>query len=194
MVTKYAVNWRELGTNLKLDIYGNLMNIISENHLQDCESACSEMLINWLEVTPNASWEILYNAIEKTKNELSNSLEKLHDTAGKPPKAVNNLCTATNKLPYTIEKLESASATLTDATEIVGTAADKLPKAVNQICEAASKLPKAADNIPTSEDKFVGTCIATYICMYIHTYVNIVNNIIIMCFVHTYVYLHVKIS
>ena len=56
--------WKSLGAFLDIPI-GQLENIRSENHLiRDC---CREMLITWLERTPNATWDQILLAV----NELS---------------------------------------------------------------------------------------------------------------------------
>ena len=78
VVTRVATKWKQLGRNLEID--DNLLNIIETNNPHDCESCCSEMLSEWLDLTPNASWKILNNAIDKTQvelNEVPDAVEKI---------------------------------------------------------------------------------------------------------------------
>ena len=59
----WAPRWRQLGVELGLD--HGLTEIIEYNHPNDCETCCREMFTTWLDVCPDASWEMLINAIDK---------------------------------------------------------------------------------------------------------------------------------
>ena len=74
VVIKFATNWKQLGRNLK--IVDNLLNIIEKNHPHDSETCCSDMLNQWLDLTPNASWKLLNRAIKKTQDELNEAVNK----------------------------------------------------------------------------------------------------------------------
>ena len=73
MVTKCATNWQQLGKNLEIN--DDLLNIIEKDYPHDCERCCSKMLSEWLDLTPDASWKILYDAMDKLK------VEKLQDVS-----------------------------------------------------------------------------------------------------------------
>lgn len=113
-----APYWKQLGRNL--NITEDLLSIIETDCPHNCVSCCSKMLSDWLDSTPNASWGMLYDAVDKTQNMLS----RLPDTADK-------LYTAAEKLPGTVDKLESAAERL-----------NELPKAMDQFCKAIGELPK----------------------------------------------------
>ena len=70
MVIEWATNWKCLGRSLKID--ENLLNIIEKDNPRDCENCCSKMLKTWLDLTPNASWEILNNAVDRIQNKPNN--------------------------------------------------------------------------------------------------------------------------
>lgn len=72
MVIKCAPNWKRLGKNLKIN--GDLLNITEKNY-DKCEDCCSEMLSDWLESTPNSSWEILLNAVQETLKQVPDTVE-----------------------------------------------------------------------------------------------------------------------
>ena len=144
VVTKYAVNWKQLGRNLGID--DTLLSITEKDHPHDCETCCSKMLSEWLDVTPNASWKMLYNAMDKTKDD-THSVEKLVDNLSD---AVTKLETAA--IPNTINKLEqlgNAADVLPDTVDKLGTAANILPVTINKL----EKLGTAADTLPNTIDK-----------------------------------------
>ena len=182
MLTKVATNWKQLGKNLEIN--ENLLAIIETNNPHDCESCCSEMLSEWLDLTPNASWKILNNAIDKTQdelNEIPNVDESLNNAADKLPDTVEKLCTVTDRLPETVKKLDVVADKLPDTVERLCTAADRLPdvvkkldavtdklpdtvegKIVNQQCQEVNKFSEPVDRIQITEDasldSFAGNC------------------------------------
>ena len=81
MVVKYAANWKELGKNLNID--EDLLNIIEKDYPHDCENCCSKMLSDWLDLTPEASWQILLDAVDKLQDKLNTVVDKLHITEDK---------------------------------------------------------------------------------------------------------------
>ena len=135
VVTKCATKWKHVGENLNID--EDLLNIIEEDNPNNCENCCSEVLSLWLDLNPNASWNILLDAVDKTRN----TVKKVPDTAEK-------LDSAANKLPDTIEKLDSAANKLPDTVEKLDTAADKLPEVVERLGSATSQLCKSIDKLP----------------------------------------------
>ena len=62
VVPKLAPKWRQLGALLNIDQH--LMDIIENNHPNDCESCCSEMFSEWLDSNPTASWEDIITAVD----------------------------------------------------------------------------------------------------------------------------------
>jgi len=129
VVIKYATTWKQLGKNLNIN--EDLLNIIEKDNPLSCENCCSKMLSDWLDLTPEASWGMLFDAVEKLQDKLNTTPDTVVDEL---PDTVKNLCTAADKLPDTVEKLDSA--------------ADKLPKAVDQLWEAIDKLSKTVvDNV-----------------------------------------------
>ena len=149
MVIKCAPNWKQLGRNLDLD--DTLLNIIEKNNPHDCERCCSKMLSEWLDLTPNASWKMLNNAMEKIQNE-----------PNKLPDAVEKLDTVVNKLSFTVKEFDVAASKLPDTVKKLNNAADKLPKTGDQLCETV-KLSKPIGKVQTFTFNF-----DTYIRMYTH--------------------------
>ena len=68
MVIEYATFWKQIGMNLEMD--NNLLNTIGKCYPYDCLRCCNKMLSVWLDVTPNASWKMLYNAIKNIQIDL----------------------------------------------------------------------------------------------------------------------------
>ena len=146
MVIKCATNWKQLGRNLDLD--DDILNIIEKDYPHDCESCCSKMLLEWLNLTPNTSWKTLNDAMDKIQNEpnkLPDTVEKLDSVVDKLSCTVKELGNAVEKLPNTVEKSSSA--------------ADKFPETVDQLCETV-KLSKPIGKVHFAEntklDKFTG--------------------------------------
>ena len=173
MVIKHAMNWKQLGRNLEID--SSLLNIIEKNNPNDCESCCTKMLSEWLDVTPAASWQMLFNAMDKTKNELSEEphvAEKLNTLVDNLPDTLEKVNTIADNLPDVVDKLGTVADALPDTVEKLDSVVNKLPKAMDQICEAANKLSKSADKVHIEEgislDYSTGNC-GSYI--YIHTYI-----------------------
>ena len=46
-----------------------LIQNIEKDNANDCEKCCSKMLIEWLEMERNTSWETLLNALDKLDTE-----------------------------------------------------------------------------------------------------------------------------
>ena len=154
MLTKVAANWKQLGKNLEIN--ENLLAIIETNNPHDCESCCSEMLSEWLDLTPNASWKILNNAVDKTQdelNEIPNAVESLNNAADKLPDTVERLCTAADRLPDVVKKLDAVKDKLPDTVE---------EKIVNQQHQEVNKFSEPVDRIQITEDvtlnNFAGNC------------------------------------
>ena len=95
MVIKCASIWKQLGENLNID--EDLLNIIDKDNPNNCENCCSEVLSLWLDLNSNATWSILLDAVDKTKN-----------TINKVPDMVEKLDATADKLPDTVERLETA--------------------------------------------------------------------------------------
>ena len=55
----------QLGRNLNLN--EDLLKITEKDNLHDCKKCCTKMLSTWLDSTPEASWEMLLDAVEKTQ-------------------------------------------------------------------------------------------------------------------------------
>ena len=70
VAVNFATNWKQLGRNL--DIREDLLKIIEKNYPQDCEECCSKMLNEWLELTPNATWGIILEVLDKIPSSLEN--------------------------------------------------------------------------------------------------------------------------
>lgn len=154
MVIKYARNWKQLGRILEID--DNLLSIIEYDNHHDCETCCSKMLSEWLDLTPNASWKMLCNAINKIKDELRDVpdvVKQLNAAADNLPDTVEKLESAVYALPDAIDKLGTATGILPDAIEKLGSTVNRLPKTVDQLCEAANKLTtKPVDKMHIAED------------------------------------------
>ena len=176
---KYAVNWKQLGRNLEID--DTLLNIIEKDFPHDCERCCSEMLSEWLDQTPHASWKMLYNAMDKTTDNIPdveklngavdnlsdagrklktgvisdaiNKLEKLGTPADALSDTVNKLGTAADTLLNTIDKLGNAADTLSDTVDKLGNAADTLPDTVEKLDSAVNILPKTVEQLCEAVNK-----------------------------------------
>ena len=133
VVTRVATKWKQLGRNLEID--DNLLTIIETNSPHDCESCCSDMLSEWLDLTPNASWKILNNAIDKTQEELNGV-----------PDAVEKINNAADKL---VKKLDAVAAKLPDTMKILGNPI----KTVDQLVEAVNiKMSRPVDSTPIAKE------------------------------------------
>ena len=66
VAVKCASNWKQLG--IILNINEDLLKIIEKDHLQNCEECCSKMLYDWLELTPDATWAMLLEAVDKVQS------------------------------------------------------------------------------------------------------------------------------
>ena len=69
VAVQYAVNWKQLGRNLNSN--ENFLKIIEKDHPQSCEDCCNRMLYEWIELTPNATWGTLVEAVDKLQSTLS---------------------------------------------------------------------------------------------------------------------------
>jgi len=67
IVPQWAPQWRKLGVELNLK--DHIMDIIEHDHPNDIETCCSEMLREWLDNTPTASWEDLNAAVDKLQSD-----------------------------------------------------------------------------------------------------------------------------
>jgi len=63
VAVKYATNWKQLGKNL--NVQDEILKIIEKDYGPECEECCSRMLNQWIEVTPNATWGMLLEAVDK---------------------------------------------------------------------------------------------------------------------------------
>ena len=64
IVPKYAARWRDLGVQLKVPEYHlNTIAVNNTNHPSYCQECCKALLQKWMEITPNATWSMLYMAI-----------------------------------------------------------------------------------------------------------------------------------
>lgn len=146
VVIKCATYWKQLGRNLKIS--EDLLNIIEKDYPHDCESCCSKMLNEWLDLTPNASWKLLHDAIDTTKNDLS-----------EVPEAVDKLETVASKFEYLCN--------MADKIQKWGNVAGELPKVVEQLNQTVNRLSETADKRHiTNLDKYTGMFI------YIHSKYN----------------------
>ena len=66
VAVKCASNWKQLGSILSVS--EDLLKIIEKDHPQNCEECCSRMLYDWLELTPDATWGILLEAVDKVQS------------------------------------------------------------------------------------------------------------------------------
>lgn len=63
IVPKWTSSWKKLGMQLKIEEH--LLQNIEKDNASDCEECCLKMLIEWLDMDMNATWEILFNALDK---------------------------------------------------------------------------------------------------------------------------------
>ena len=63
VTSHYATSWREIG--IQLDLTNETLSIIQEDYPRNVKRCCSVMLMEWLEVDTNASWQKLFDAIDK---------------------------------------------------------------------------------------------------------------------------------
>ena len=64
-VPKYAARWKDLGIQLKIPEY-HLDTIATNNKNSEsyCQDCCKAILKKWMEITPNANWNMLQKAID----------------------------------------------------------------------------------------------------------------------------------
>ena len=65
VVPKYAARWRDLGVQLKIPI-GYLDEIAEDNANRPscCRKCCKAVLQRWMEIAPDATWDMLHSAID----------------------------------------------------------------------------------------------------------------------------------
>ena len=63
IVPRWASSWKKLGIQLNLELH--LLQNIEKDNENDCEGCCNKMLSKWLDINTNASWEILFNALDQ---------------------------------------------------------------------------------------------------------------------------------
>ena len=64
IVPKYAAKWRDLGVQLKIpEHHLNTIAVNNTNHPFYSDQCCKAMLQKWMEITPDATWNILQMAI-----------------------------------------------------------------------------------------------------------------------------------
>lgn len=174
MVIQCAANWKELGRHLY--IREDLLNIIEKDNLHSCENCCSKMLCDWLESTPNASWEVLLDAVDKmhskstdtveklstedmfeklgsVTNDLSAKVEKIDMAAGKLDTTADKMNIEVDRLPGIVEKLYTGASRLPNTVEKLDSAADKIPDMVERLDTTAYKLDTAANALPDAVEK-----------------------------------------
>ena len=147
VVMKCATYWKQLGKNLDID--EDLLNIIEKDNPDKCEDCCDRMLSEWLDLNPTASWGILFDAMNKVQGTLNSY-------------SAENFETGADKLPNTVQKLDSA-------TEKLDTVADKLPDSVQKIDTAANKLPGVVEKLSSAAGQLhdigtLSTAAGKYIC------------------------------
>ena len=62
IVPKYSTKWEELG--LLLEVPTHHLDIIKCDHPSSVKECCKAMLRKWMEITPDATWNKLYKAID----------------------------------------------------------------------------------------------------------------------------------
>ena len=65
VVPKYAARWKDLGIQLKIPEHH--LDIIAANNKQSqsyCQDCCKAMLKKWMEITPDATRNVLQKAID----------------------------------------------------------------------------------------------------------------------------------
>jgi len=136
VVIKYATIWKQLGKNLNIN--EDLLNIIEKDNPLSCENCCSKMLSDWLDLTPEASWGMLLDAVEKLQDKLNTTVDH-----------------AADKLPDTVEKLDRAADKLPKAVDKLWEVVDKLPKIVGKVHIAENtNLDDLAGNYGSLQNNF----------------------------------------
>ena len=62
VVPKWASKWKQLGA--QLNVAQHLMDIIEQNHSDDCENCCGKMFAEWLNINCAPTWEDIINAVD----------------------------------------------------------------------------------------------------------------------------------
>ena len=62
VVPRWASKWRQLGTQLNIDQH--LIDNIEHDHPDSCESCCSKMIVEWLDINPTASWKDIISTVD----------------------------------------------------------------------------------------------------------------------------------
>ena len=61
-IPKWASKWRELSAQLNIDRHQ--MDIIENDHPNDCKRCCRKMLSDWLDSNSAACWEDITTAVD----------------------------------------------------------------------------------------------------------------------------------
>ena len=65
VVPKYAAVWRDLGMQLKIPSERlDAIAVNHGNHPHFAQQCCTAVLRKWLDITPNATWNMLRQAID----------------------------------------------------------------------------------------------------------------------------------
>ena len=65
IVPKYAARWKDLGTQLKIpEHHLDAIAVNKVNHPSYSAECCKAMLQKWMEITPDATWDVLEAATE----------------------------------------------------------------------------------------------------------------------------------
>ena len=59
---QYATRWREVG--IQLGLSNETLSVIQEDNPLNVRRCCNAMLMKWLSVDTNASWQKLFTAID----------------------------------------------------------------------------------------------------------------------------------
>ena len=145
VVIKCATKWKELGRHL--DIHEHILNITEKDNPHSCESCCSKMLSDWLDSTPNATWAVLLDAVDKT-NDLSDIVEKLN-----AKDMVEKIGSIANGLPAKVEKLDMVTDKLDTTADKMDKEVDRLPDIVDKLYTEASRLPNTVENLDNAAHK-----------------------------------------
>ena len=74
IVPKYAARWRDLGVQLKIpEHHLNTIAVNNTNHPSYSEQCCKAVLEKWMDITHNATWNMLHLAIDHFTTSSHNS-------------------------------------------------------------------------------------------------------------------------
>ena len=78
---EFAADWKNVG--IELGLTTGMLKIIAKDHPQQAEDCFREVLDNWLQCNPTATWKMLEVALTNVKRQQLSGIDPVNDVYGK---------------------------------------------------------------------------------------------------------------